>query len=132
MGKPMGNGFPVAALVVRSDVLGAVPEETELFSTFGGNPVACAAALAVLAVIEDEGLAGNAAEVGGYLLDGLRALQQRHPAIGDAEYMQRAILMVAQIEGLMLFRLNTTTRREQFVAVRAAVRKALLNLATVP
>jgi 4-aminobutyrate aminotransferase-like enzyme len=83
MGKPMGNGFPVAALVVRSDVLGAVPEETELFSTFGGNPVACAAALAVLAVIEDEGLVENAAEMGGYLLDGLRALQQRHPVIGD-------------------------------------------------
>ena len=83
MGKPMGNGFPVAALVVKSDVLGAVPEETELFSTFGGNPVACAAALAVLAVIEDEGLVENAAEVGGHLLDGLRALQQRHPVIGD-------------------------------------------------
>src|SRR5206468_8548897 len=56
MGKPMGNGFPVAALVVRSGVLDAVPEEVELFSTFGGNPVACAAALAVLAVIEDEAL----------------------------------------------------------------------------
>jgi 4-aminobutyrate aminotransferase-like enzyme len=83
MGKPMGNGFPVAALVVKSDVLEAVPEETELFSTFGGNPVACAAALAVLVVIEDEGLVENAADVGGYLLDGLRALQQRHPVIGD-------------------------------------------------
>jgi len=83
MGKPMGNGFPVAALVARSDVLGAVPEETELFSTFGGNPVACAAALAVLAVIEDEGLVENAAEVGGYLLQGLLALQRRHPLIGD-------------------------------------------------
>jgi len=83
MGKPMGNGFPVAALVVRSDVLGAVPEETELFSTFGGNPVACAAALAVLAVIEDEGLVENAAAVGGYLLEGLLALQRQHPLIGD-------------------------------------------------
>jgi 4-aminobutyrate aminotransferase-like enzyme len=83
MGKPMGNGFPVAALVAKSGVLGAVPEETELFSTFGGNPVACAAALAVLAVIEDEGLVDNAAAVGGYLLDGLRALQQRHRVIGD-------------------------------------------------
>jgi len=79
----MGNGFPVAALVVKSDVLGAVPEETELFSTFGGNPVACAAALAVLAVIEDEGLVENAAEVGSYLREGLLALQRRHPVIGD-------------------------------------------------
>jgi hypothetical protein len=55
-----------------------------------------------------------------------------NPAISDEEYMQRAILMVAQIEGLMLFRLDRESRREQFFAVRAAVRKALLNLATVP
>jgi len=55
-----------------------------------------------------------------------------NPAISDDEYMQRAILMVAQIEGLMLFRLDRESRREQFMAVRAAVRKALLNLATVP
>jgi 4-aminobutyrate aminotransferase-like enzyme/Ser/Thr protein kinase RdoA (MazF antagonist) len=83
MGKPMGNGFPVAALVVRSQLLAAVPEEVELFSTFGGNPVACAAALAVLAVIEDEGLVASAAETGSYLRQGLEALAGRHPVIGD-------------------------------------------------
>ena len=83
MGKPMGNGFPVAAVVARSELLGAVPAETELFSTYGGNPVACAAALAVLAVIEDEGLTQNAAEVGAYLRTGLVDLQRRHPLIGD-------------------------------------------------
>ena len=55
-----------------------------------------------------------------------------NPDIGDDEYMQRAILMVAQIEGLMLFRLSKAERREQFMAVRASVRKALLALATVP
>jgi len=83
MGKPMGNGFPVAAVVARSELFAAVPEEIELFSTFGGNPVACAAALAVLAVIDDEGLVANAAEVGSYLLRGLHALADRHPVIGD-------------------------------------------------
>jgi 4-aminobutyrate aminotransferase-like enzyme/Ser/Thr protein kinase RdoA (MazF antagonist) len=83
MGKPMGNGFPVAALVVRSALLDAVPEEVELFSTFGGNPVACAAALAVLAVIDEEGLTANAADVGAYLRQGLLALAGRHPAVGD-------------------------------------------------
>jgi 4-aminobutyrate aminotransferase-like enzyme/Ser/Thr protein kinase RdoA (MazF antagonist) len=83
MGKPMGNGFPVAALVVRSQLLAAVPEEVELFSTFGGNPVACAAALAVLDVIEDEGLVANAAGTGSYLRQGLEALAGRHPVIGD-------------------------------------------------
>src|SRR5580698_3408780 len=83
MGKPMGGGFPVAALVVRSQLLAAVPEEVELFSTFGGNPVACAAALAVLAVIEDEGLLASAANVGSYLRQGLLTLAERHPLIGD-------------------------------------------------
>jgi 4-aminobutyrate aminotransferase-like enzyme len=83
MGKPMGNGFPVAALVVRSQLLRAIPEEVELFSTFGGNPVACAAALAVLSIIEDEGLVANAANVGSYLRQGLLTLAERHPLIGD-------------------------------------------------
>jgi 4-aminobutyrate aminotransferase-like enzyme len=83
LGKPMGNGFPVAALVVKSQLLEAVSEEVELFSTFGGNPVACAAALAVLAVIEDEGLVANAAKVGSYLRQGLLTLAERHPLIGD-------------------------------------------------
>jgi 4-aminobutyrate aminotransferase-like enzyme len=83
MGKPMGNGFPVAALVVRSALLEAVPGEVELFSTFGGNPVACAAALAVLAVIEDEGLVANAGKVGSYLREGLLTLAERHSIIGD-------------------------------------------------
>jgi 4-aminobutyrate aminotransferase-like enzyme/aminoglycoside phosphotransferase (APT) family kinase protein len=83
MGKPMGNGFPVAALVVRSELLRAIPEEVELFSTFGGNPVASAAALAVLAVIEDEGLVAHAAEVGSYLRQGVATLAGRHRLIGD-------------------------------------------------
>ena len=83
MGKPMGNGFPVAALVVKSQLLDAIPEEVELFSTFGGNPVACAAALAVLAVIDDEDLVANAGQVGAYLRQGLLTLAARHPLIGD-------------------------------------------------
>ena len=83
MGKPMGNGFPVAALVARSELVAAIPQETELFSTFGGNPVACAAALAVLAVIEEQGLIANAANVGSYLRQGLLTLAERHPVVGD-------------------------------------------------
>jgi len=83
LGKPMGNGFPVAALVARSELLSAVPERTELFSTFGGNPVACAAALAVLDVIRDESLVQNAGETGSYLRQGLAKLVGRHPLIGD-------------------------------------------------
>jgi len=55
-----------------------------------------------------------------------------NPAIGDDEYQQRAILMVAQVEGLMLFRLNKDTRSAEFMAVRTALRKVLLALATAP
>ena len=55
-----------------------------------------------------------------------------NPAIGDEEYRQRAILMVAQIEGLMLFRLNKMERAEEFLAVRASMRKVLTALATIP
>ena len=81
LGKPMGNGHPVAAVVARPDVMAAFREGFGYFNTFGGNPVSCAAAMAVLDVIEDEGLVENAADVGGYLLDGLRGLS--HPLISD-------------------------------------------------
>ncbi|HEX6261828.1 MAG TPA: aminotransferase class III-fold pyridoxal phosphate-dependent enzyme, partial [Actinomycetota bacterium] len=83
MGKPMGNGFPVAAVVTRREVAARLGESTEVFSTFGGNPVAAAAALAVLDVIEDEGLIERAAEVGGLLLEELRALARRHDEVRD-------------------------------------------------
>jgi 4-aminobutyrate aminotransferase-like enzyme len=92
MGKPMGNGFPVAALAVRSRLLRAVPEEVELFSTFGGNPVACAAALAVLDVVEEEGLVANAAKVGSYLRHGLLTLADRKVT---EEMRERGILLSA-------------------------------------
>ena len=83
LGKPMGNGHPVAAVITRSEIVDRFGAATTFFSTFGGNPVACAAALAVLDVIEDEGLVANAATVGDALRDGLWALAGRHPAIGD-------------------------------------------------
>jgi 4-aminobutyrate aminotransferase-like enzyme/Ser/Thr protein kinase RdoA (MazF antagonist) len=83
LGKPMGNGHPVAAVVTRSDIVDRFAEQTTFFSTFGGNPVACAAALAVLDVIEDEGLVANAAAVGDWLRSRLAELAARHPAIGD-------------------------------------------------
>jgi 4-aminobutyrate aminotransferase-like enzyme/Ser/Thr protein kinase RdoA (MazF antagonist) len=83
LGKPMGNGHPIAAVVTRSDLVDRFARTTTFFSTFGGNPVACAAALAVLDVIEDEGLVARAAEVGDELRDALRSLAERHGSIGD-------------------------------------------------
>jgi 4-aminobutyrate aminotransferase-like enzyme len=64
LGKPMGNGFPVAAVVGRADLIDSFMEETEYFSTFGGNPVACAAALAVLKTVEEDDLLANARVAG--------------------------------------------------------------------
>lgn len=83
LGKPMGNGHPVAAVVTRSEIVDRLASQTAFFSTFGGNPVASAAALTVLEVIEDEGLIGNAAGVGDWLRSELVALAERHAAIGD-------------------------------------------------
>jgi 4-aminobutyrate aminotransferase-like enzyme/Ser/Thr protein kinase RdoA (MazF antagonist) len=93
-GKAMGNGFPVAMLALRSAHLEAIPERTELFSTYGGNPVACVAALAVLEVIEDEGLVANAARVGDYLLTELSGLG--HPSITDVR--GRGLLIGVELE----------------------------------
>jgi len=83
LGKPMGNGHPVAAVLLRGEVAAAMAERTTYFSTFGGNPVACAAALAVLDVIEEEQLVENARSVGAYLRDELGSLATSHEAIGD-------------------------------------------------
>jgi 4-aminobutyrate aminotransferase-like enzyme len=83
MGKPMGNGHPVAAVVTRREIAERFASTTEWFSTFGGNPVACAAALAVLDVIEDERLVERAGAVGPELREALRGLMFAHPSIGD-------------------------------------------------
>lgn len=83
LGKPMGNGHPVAAVVTRAEIVDRFAAEAELFSTFGGNPVACAAATAVLEVIADERLVQNADVIGGLVRAGIREIAARHPAIGD-------------------------------------------------
>jgi 4-aminobutyrate aminotransferase-like enzyme len=83
LGKPMGNGHPIAAVITRSEIVDRFGARTTFFSTFGGNPVACAAALAVLDVLEDKGLVVNAGEIGDSLRSQLRELAGRHDAIGD-------------------------------------------------
>lgn len=83
MGKPMGNGHPIAAMVSRPDILARFGEATRYFNTFGGNPVSCAVGQAVLEVIEGEGLVENARATGAFLAAGLRQLAARHEIIGD-------------------------------------------------
>jgi 4-aminobutyrate aminotransferase-like enzyme len=83
MGKPMGNGHPVAGVVTRAEFAAALCGQGGYFNTFGGNPVSAAAAVAVLDVIEDEALQANALDVGGDLARGLRKLAERHESIGE-------------------------------------------------
>ncbi|RCW63090.1 aspartate aminotransferase family protein [Pseudorhodoferax soli] len=84
MGKPMGNGHPVAGLTVRPEVMKAFGQASRYFNTFGGNPVSMAAASAVLDVIEQNDLQRNALNVGSYLREKLAALGQRHAIVGEA------------------------------------------------
>ncbi len=83
MGKPMGNGHPLSAIVTRREIVDAFAERDHYFNTFGGNPVSCAAGLAVLDVIAEEGLQQNALDVGAHLVDGLWRLAGSHECIGD-------------------------------------------------
>lgn len=81
IGKPMANGHPVAGVIARPDIMAAFRTAFGYFNTFGGNPVSCAAASAVLDVLQDENLQANAAHTGAYALTRLQAL--RHPLIAS-------------------------------------------------
>jgi 4-aminobutyrate aminotransferase-like enzyme/Ser/Thr protein kinase RdoA (MazF antagonist) len=82
-GKPMGNAFPLAAVVTTREIAASFANGMEFFSTFGGNPVACAAGLAVLDVLRDENLQQNALAVGTQWMRDLRELQAKHALVGD-------------------------------------------------
>jgi 4-aminobutyrate aminotransferase len=100
MAKGIASGLPLSGLIARSDVMNAFRPGTH-GGTFGGNVVACAAALATLDVIEGEGLLENARDRGAQFLAGLRALAARHPAIGDVRGLglMVAIELVKPAEG---------------------------------
>jgi len=83
IGKPMGNGYPMAGIVLRPEVIAEFGPRARYFNTFGGNPVAAAAGKAVLDTIRIEDLQQNALEVGNHLMEGLRTLARSHPAISD-------------------------------------------------
>ena len=83
LGKPIGNGHPMGAVITSPEIAAAFANGMEYFSTFGGNPVSCAIGLAVLDVIAEEGLQANALEVGRHLQAGLQEVAARRPLIGD-------------------------------------------------
>lgn len=83
LGKPMGNGYPIAAVAVSADVIRSFGNDLRYFNTFGGNSVAIAAAQATFDVIRDERLMENANSVGKMIRDGLTDIASRHERIGD-------------------------------------------------
>lgn len=83
LGKPIGNGFPLGAVVTTPEIAHSFDNGMEFFSTFGGSTVSCAVGLAVLEVCEREQLQLHARAVGASLIERLRALAARHPSIGD-------------------------------------------------
>lgn len=83
LGKPMGNGHPIGAVVTTAEIASCFDAGPEFFSSFGGNPVSCAAGLAVLRVLESEGLRSHAAETGSYLKASLLELARSFPCIAD-------------------------------------------------
>ncbi len=83
MGKPLGNGHPVGAVVTTRAIADAFDNGMEYFATFGGNTVSCAIGLAVLDVVRDEQLQAHARRVGEQMTRGFRELATRHPIIGD-------------------------------------------------
>ena len=83
LGKPMGNGHPIGAVVTTREIAEAFDNGMEFFSSFGGNPVSTAIALAVLDILKDEKLQANATTVGTALKTGLDTLMQSHGCIGD-------------------------------------------------
>jgi len=83
MGKPMGNGHPIAGLVMRPDIVAGFAKASRYFNTFGGNPVSSQVAQAVLTVIERDGLQAQVTQVGAYLVQRLKQLATRNECIGD-------------------------------------------------
>jgi 4-aminobutyrate aminotransferase-like enzyme/Ser/Thr protein kinase RdoA (MazF antagonist) len=83
LGKPIGNGFPLGAVITTKEIAEAFDNGMEYFSTFGGNPVACAAGLAVLDVIEEDNLQTNATQLGQLIMEHFNILKNKYPIIGD-------------------------------------------------
>jgi 4-aminobutyrate aminotransferase-like enzyme len=124
MGKPIGNGHPLAAVVTTPEIAASFNNGMEYFNTFGGNPVSCAIGLAVLDVIAEEGLQENALRVGTHLMDKLRSLMYKHTIIGDV----RGLGLFLGIE-LVLDRESLAPAPEQasYIANRMKERGILLS-----
>jgi len=122
MGKPMGNGHPVSALAARPALLEAFARRTRYFNTFGGNSVACAVGLAVLDVIEREGLVANAYASGEHLRAELSRLASRHTWV--REVRGAGLFVGVELEAHPVSRL--TARQEATRVVNELKRRGVL------
>ena len=124
IGKPIGNGHPLAAVVTTPEIAASFDNGMEYFNTFGGNAVSCAVGLAVLDLIEEERLQENALKVGAYLKAGLEALKSKHSLIGDVRGLGLFI-------GIELVRdretLEPETRQAAYVVERMKERGILMS-----
>ncbi len=124
MGKPIGNGHPLAAVVTTPAIAASFANGMEYFNTFGGNPVSCAVGMAVLDVIEQAQLQANAQRVGSHLLRELHALMDRRPLIGDVRGLGLFV-------GIELVRdrqeLTPATQQAAYIANRMRDRGILLS-----
>jgi 4-aminobutyrate aminotransferase-like enzyme len=97
LGKPMGNGYPLAAVITRGSYVEALGDQAEFFSTFAGSPVAAVAGLAVLDVVDDEGLVAHAGAMGERLRGGLEAATRGCAAV--AEVRGRGLIIGVDLSG---------------------------------
>jgi 4-aminobutyrate aminotransferase-like enzyme len=135
MGKPMGNGHPLAGVVARPDLVEQFTSQNMYFNTFGGNPVSSAVGLAVLDVLKEEHLLENAQRVGAYVTAGLRKLQEKHAIIGDVRGrgMFFAVEMVKdrksrQVAGPETRRLVNTMRDRGVLISRIGIHDNILKI----
>ena len=119
MGKPMGNGYPMAGLVLQPAIIAEFGARARYFNTFGGNAVAAAVGLAVLDVIRDEGLQENAATVGTAFAKGLRDLAGRHETLGETRaaglFLGQTILSDGQPDPVRTARLVNALRENRIL-----------------
>src|SRR5690606_1600981 len=125
MGKPMGNGFPVAGVALRPELVEEFGARARYFNTFGGNPVACAAGMAVLDVIEEDGLQENARTTGAFLKQQLGEITSGCDSTGD---IPGAVLFLA----VECFEVSAANARLESHLVNHLRRNGVLISATGP
>ncbi|WP_223292982.1 MULTISPECIES: aminotransferase class III-fold pyridoxal phosphate-dependent enzyme [Shewanella] len=124
LGKPIGNGHPMAAVVTTKEIAAAFVTGMEYFNTFGGNPVSCAIGKAVIDTIESENLMGNARDTGDYLQTCLRKLQKQFDIIGDV----RGLGLFIGVELVEDEKLTPATAKAQALIEWLKSRHILLSL----